>query len=486
MRHTLLGASSHRLRLQPSRRFWRWLRFRRAASSPYALLAVSFAVAIALGAQALRLPAAARGGVASWTDAVFTATSAVCVTGLTVRSTSQDFTPFGQLLILTLIQFGGIGFVTLSTLLFLQIRRKATLSDRSYIQEYLGADATDDPHYILRRVITYIAAIEGAGAGLLFLRFLPQKEVGVPWLRHAGHALWLGVFHSVSAFCNAGFALWDDSLAQYAADPLVNGTVMALIVAGGLGFVVLTELHSGLYQWRAGRSWRLRFQTRLVLWGTAILVVSGALLLAFLERGNPETTANWGWGKASQVWLFQSVTCRTAGLSTVDLNSLAPASLLVMMGLMFIGAAPGGTGGGVKVTTLWVLLSQCVWVFRPRREPSVWGRSFSRTTIRNAAAVALSALALVLLGTALLLVLEGHGPRHETRGAFLDILFEVVSALGTVGLSLGTTPTLSAPSKWVITALMFLGRIGPLGILAAALRQTEYHVQYPEETLNIG
>jgi trk system potassium uptake protein TrkH len=476
----------HHLALQPGRWFWRWRRFRRAAAKPYVVLAVSFVAAIALGAWALRLPGMARSGGLSWTDAAFTATSAVCVTGLTVKSTGLDFTPLGQVLILAMIQFGGIGFVTLSTMMFLQIRKKATLSDRSYLHEYLGADAADDPYHILRRVVTYIVAIEGAGAGLLFLRFLLEKDADRPWLRHIAQALWLGVFHSVSAFCNAGFALWDDSLVRFAADPFVNATMMALIVAGGLGFVVLAELHSGLGHWRAKRSWRPRFQTRLVLWGTAILVVGGALLLTLLEHRNPETSAGWGWGKALQVWLFQSVTCRTAGLNTVDLNALAPASLLVMMGLMFIGAAPGGTGGGVKVTTSWVLLSQFLWVFRPRREPSVRGRSFSRATIRNAAAVALSALALVLLGTVLLLVSEAHGPRHVARGAFLDILFEVVSALGTVGLSLGTTPTLSVPGKWVLIVLMFVGRVGPLGILAAALRQAQYQVEYPEETLNIG
>jgi len=450
------------------------------------LLAVSFLTAIAVGTQALRLPLATHGDRLSWTDAAFTATSAVCVTGLTVTSTCHGFTLLGQMVILALIQFGGIGFVTLSTVLLLQLRGRATLADHSYLCEYLGGDGAADPRSILRRVVPYTLAIEGLGAAVLALRFLFEPAPGAPWFQRVGQALWGGIFHSISAFCNSGFALWDDSLVRFALDPLVAGTVMALIVAGGLGFVVLVELRSAWCERRAGRSWRLRYQTRLVLLGTVGLVFGGALLLALIERGNPETGAKCGWWEAAWLWLFQSVTCRTAGFNTVDLNAMAPASLMVMMGLMSVGAAPGGTGGGVKVTTLWVLLAQFLWVLAPRHEPALGGRSFSRATVRNATAVALSALALGALATALLLVFEGTAPRHSLPGLFLNIVFEVVSALGTVGLSLGLTPALSTPGKWVLMALMFIGRIGPLGILAAALRQTDYPVQYPEETLTIG
>lgn len=480
------GYHPYGLLRQPSRWFWRWLRFRRVVSSPYVLLAVSFLAAIAVGTQALRLPLATHGERLSLTDAAFTATSAVCVTGLTVTSTGQGFTLAGQVLILALIQFGGIGFVTLSTALLLQLRGRATLADRSYLCEYLGGDGAADPRSILRRVVPYTLAIEGLGAAVLALRLLFEPAPGTAWFQRLGQALWYGIFHSVSAFCNAGFALWDDSLVRFAADPLVTGTIMVLIVAGGLGFVVLVELRSVGRDWRAHRPWRLRYQTRLVLLGTAGLVFGGAIVLGLVERSNPETGAGRGGWEAAWQWLFQSVTCRTAGFNTVDLNAMAPASLLVMMGLMFVGASPGGTGGGVKVTTAWVLLTQFLWVFAPRHEPAVFGRSFTPGTLRNATAVALSAVALVGVGAALLLLFEGSAPRHVLPGIFLNIVFEVVSALGTVGLSLGLTPALSVSGKWVLIGLMFIGRIGPLGILAAALRQAEYHVQYPEETLTIG
>jgi len=360
--------------LSPRKWFWRWVRTKKAFSNPYLLLATSFLAAIVVGAQLLATPWATTAGRLSRTDSWFAATSAVCVTGLTVKSTGQDFTFWGQLVILVLIQFGGIGFMTLSTMVFLGLRQRASLYEQSYLRDYYGADTSQNLPAMTRRVVSYIAWFEACAAALLFVRFALDKPQSLGWLAHLGRSLWAAIFHSISAFCNAGFSLWDDSLVRYSGDWLVNGVIMALIVGGGLGFFVLADLHAAVVAWRQGARARLRFQTRVILSLTVLLIVCGALLLGGLECANPETLAGRPWHGRILPCLFQSVTARTAGFNTVDLNKLAPASLLLIMALMFIGAAPGGTGGGVKVTTFGVLVAQVLWVFRPHREPTVMGR----------------------------------------------------------------------------------------------------------------
>jgi trk system potassium uptake protein TrkH len=482
-----------RSRLQPNRGptgerkwFWRWFFLKKAVSNPYVLLVLSFLAVIGFGSILLAQPWATRSESLSWTNACFTSTSAVCVTGLTVKSTGQEFTFLGQVTILALIQFGGLGFMTLSTMMLLRLRKKASLYEQGYLRDYYGADTSERLPDVTRRVGSYIAWMEGIGSLLLFVRFAIDKPGGVDWLPHLVTSLWSAFFHSVSAFCNAGFSLWDDSLIRYSGDLLVNLVIMSLVLSGGLGFFVLADIHEAILNWWIDAPRKLRFQTRLVLTATAFLIIGGALLLAGLEYCNSRTVGERPWHQSLLISLFQSVTCRTAGFNTVDLNALVPPSILVMMVLMFIGAAPGGTGGGVKVTTFWVLLSQLSWVFHPAREPSFRGRSFNRATIRNAVSLTVCALLLVLIGVTLLLLFEQRVPRFESRGLFLDALFEVVSALGTVGLSMGLTPTLSDPGKWVLVVLMFLGRVGPLGLLSAALDHEEYDVRYPSESVSIG
>ncbi|HTL52638.1 MAG TPA: potassium transporter TrkG [Planctomycetota bacterium] len=465
--------------------YWRWIRLRHQLTKPYFLLAVTFAFAIAVGAELLALPFCTVAGSISQHDAWFTSTSAICVTGLTTRPTST-FTFWGQLVIVVLIQLGGIGIMTLSTIFFLGLRKKATLYEQGYLREFYGADVSNNLPRVVLRVMTYILSIEGLGALLLFARVVSAKSGEVGWSGHVFRSAWWAIFHSVSAFCNAGFGLEDDNLMGYADDSLVNVVVMGLIVSGGLGFFVLADLHQRWLTWRRRETAKLRFQSRMVLFLTAFLILFGAAVLWGLERSNAASLANRSWHESTWVCFFQSVTCRTAGFNTIDLNLLTPASILLLMILMFIGAAPGGTGGGIKVTTFGVLLAQMMFSISPRREPGVMGRAFARTTIRNAVALTVCALGLMVVGTGLVVAFQHEGPSSTAQGLFLDSLFEVISAQGTVGLSLGLTSHLEIGSKWVIIVMMFLGRIGPWGMFSAALEHDEYAVEYPFESVNIG
>lgn len=468
--------------------YWRWVRLRHMLSKPYFLLAITFALAIAVGAHLLMLPwcMAEKVPPLSYTDAYFTSTSAICVTGLTTRDTGHDFSFFGQLVILFLIQLGGIGIMTLSTMVFLGLRKKATLYDQGYLREFYGADASSNLPRVVGRISAYILWCEGVGAGLLFVRFATDKTDNGPWLDHILQSLWSAVFHSISAFCNAGFGLYNDSLVRYAGDWTVNLVVMGLIVLGGLGFFVMADLHQAASLWRRHRPAKLRYQSKLVLAISLFLITFGATVFWGLERNNPGTLTGAAWDRAGLVSLFQSVTCRTAGFNTLDLRMLTPATLLLMMALMFIGGAPGGTAGGIKVTTFGVLMTQMMYVIRPRREPAMMGRAFSKICVRNAVALTVCAFSLMIVGVWLVLAFQSGRSPHADDGLFLRVLFEVISAQGTVGLSLDFTTELVDGSKWVIAVLMFLGRIGPLGMFSAALEHSDYEVEYPAETVNIG
>ncbi len=460
--------------------------FLRAASHPYVLLVSSFLFLIVAGGLLIKIPYFSRHAAPSWIDAFFTSTSAVCVTGLTVRSTGQDFNALGQGLILALIQVGGIGIMTLSTLLAVQLRRKANPFAHRLLSDAQGTVDPKDMPAVARKVITYIAVFEGLGAAILFVRFLFDKPAQSGWTGHIFDSAWNAIFHSVSAFCNAGFALWDDSLMRYSTDVVVNMVIMILIVAGGLGFFILTDLHKVLGDWLSRQRVNWGFQLKLTLLGTAILTLSSTAFFVFLEAGNPEIGGRMSEGGFLLECLFQSVTSRTAGFNTLDLNMLEPASILVMLCLMFVGAAPGGTAGGIKITTFWVLLAQIAGVLRPHHEPSIMGKSFSRISVRSAVALTCCAFLLIIVSTGILLVSEENLPHHQSRGAFLDVLFETISAFGTVGLTLGLTAHLSVLGKGVIMVLMFLGRVGPLGFLIPLLRRQGYRVEYPSVNIPIG
>jgi trk system potassium uptake protein TrkH len=437
---------------------------------PAQMLAFSFLGTILLGTLLLWLPASARSERLSLIDAAFTSTSAVCVTGLTVRDTSSAFSPFGQGVILGLIQLGGLGIMTFSTMILLVAGRKIAIADRVAVQEDFSPVATKDFRSLIRDIFLYAMAIEAAGSLLLLAGFLRRFPLG--------RAIPLAVFHSVSAFCNAGFTLFSDNLAGFRGDGGINVTIIALIVLGGLGFLVLkdvTEYAAGVVHRKRAR---LMLHSKLVLTMTLGLILIGFGLFLGLEGKG----ALAGLSTRDKVLasLFQAVTPRTAGFNTIDLAAVGSATGLLLMVLMFIGASPGSTGGGVKTSTIGVLAAFLRSKIMARDSVGLFRRTLPAATILRALTAVLLALALVFLASFLILVGQ---PDLGMRNA----VFEVFSAFGTVGLSLGATARLNGFGKIVIILTMFIGRIGPLALLSAFSRQrAKGRFDYAEESVMTG
>ncbi|MHB8900745.1 MAG: TrkH family potassium uptake protein [Thermoguttaceae bacterium] len=411
-------------------------------------------------------------------DAVFTSTSATCVTGLSVRSTEHAFSIWGQLVILLLIQIGGIGIMTLTTFIVFEFGQRASLRQRILLAESLGADPNSDYPWILRNILLFTFTAEGLGAAILTARnLLDQSPLS---------ALWHGVFHSVSAFCNAGFALHDDNLTRYQADPVVNLTIAALIVAGGIGFPVVLDVRRNWHgPWRE-RWERYQVHTKLMLIGTVGLIVGGTLAVLVLEwDGILHGMPLW---KRPLVALFHSVSSRTAGFNTVDLAAMSNASLFVTILLMLVGAGACSTAGGFKVSTMMVLLAQARAAFRGRLKLSLFRRTISPETVQRATVTAMLYVLATFAALTLLVSLEQSSTPHpEAADLFLDAFFEVVSALGTVGLSTGLTPHLTAAGQVIVILLMFLGRLGPISVFAALSRSHQPdRLEYPQASVLIG
>jgi trk system potassium uptake protein TrkH len=441
--------------------------------SPPQVLAVSFGGLILIGTALLSLPAAsAPGSILSPVDAIFTATSAVCVTGLIVVDTPTALSPFGQLVVLTLIQAGGLGYMTLSTVVAVALGKRMSLVERLALREALNLESMEGLVRFALTVFRVTAVFELAGALILTWRWSSRFPLG--------EAAYLGLFHSVSAFNNAGFSLFSTNLMNYRADPVVNATVAGLIICGGIGFLVLTDVGRAR-RWRA-----LSLHTRVVLAATAVILSSSTLLIYLLERSNPATLAPLGQGEAWMTAFFQAVTTRTAGFNTIDIGSLAHPTLFLMMALMFIGGAPGGTAGGIKVTTLSVTVVALWATIRGRLEAVIFKRRLPPDLVARAFFISLIAFLALNLVTATLLVVE-----HQT---LLPALFETTSAFGTVGLSMSgadsvtsLSGTFSVAGKLLMTGMMFMGRVGPLTLAVAVVgrRQTE-RLRYPEGKVLIG
>ncbi|MFN3152438.1 TrkH family potassium uptake protein [Bremerella sp.] len=417
-------------------------------------------------------------GSISLLDAFFTATSASCVTGLAVRSTPHDFSFVGQLAILVLIQIGGIGIMTITTFTMFNLGNKPSLRARAILTETLGAGDNADLKWILQHVLIVTAVSEGIGFVILLARNL--------FIYEPGKAAWHALFHSVSAFCNAGFALHDDSLTSFQGDVVVNLTISALIIVGGIGFPVLLDLNKN---WRRGpvEGWiHLHLHSKFMLFGTAFFLIAGFVGFLVLEwDGVLDQMPLW---KKLLVSSFHSVTCRTAGFNTIDLASLTNATLFISMMLMLIGAGSCSTGGGFKVSTVVVMALHAWKTFHGATRINFARRTIPGEVIQAATATALLFSVVAIAALTMLLVIEQSGTPHpKSQGLFLDAAFEVVSALGTVGLSTGFTGTLSGGGKLIIIALMFLGRIGPISVFAA-LSMTERNtpVEYPKEEPLIG
>jgi trk system potassium uptake protein TrkH len=434
---------------------------------PALLVLVSFAVLIAVGTVLLSMPAAAAAGQGiDPVDAFFTATSASCVTGLIVLDTAHDLSLFGQLVVLALIQVGGLNIMVLSTFAAVLLGRGLGLRGEAAIGELLDIHATRSAYRLIVFIVGMTITIEAAGAAALAGLFLRH---GMGWV----DALWKGAFHSISAFCNAGFALQSDSLIPFQRDPAVLLTIGGLITLGGLGFAVLA------FAWlRVAGHWKigLAVQVRVVLVASAILVAVGWLGFVALEWEG--SLAGLPVRDRLLNALFQSVTCRTAGFNSVAYDTLHPATSLLMIFLMFVGASPGGTGGGIKTTTLVVLLSAVPSAARGRPDVVLFRRRIAAGTVYRSAAIAV--VAVLVVGVSAMLLFASQ------QGGFESILFEVVSAFGTVGLSLGATATLDGFGKVVVALVMLAGRVGPLALALLFGRSGEARVGYPEASLMVG
>jgi trk system potassium uptake protein TrkH len=443
---------------------------------PGEMLIAYYAAAILLGAVLLSLPIAARGEPLSFLDAFFTATSAQCVTGLVVVDTGTKFTLFGQLVVLLLIQIGGLGITTFSVYLFFYLGLGMGVRDRWLLKETLLHTPVDSMRDLIRGIFLLTLLIEGIGTVLLALAFVPDMGLA--------KGLYYALFHSVSAFCNAGFALFPDSLIAYRANPLVNLTVMGLIVLGGIGFLVMKEVID-LTRPGQGRR-RLSLHSRLVLLTTVLLIFGGAGLIGLLE--GPTSLKGMGLGEGAWTVFFQSVTARTAGFNTIDLNLFEVPTLFLTMFLMFVGASPGSAGGGIKTTSLALFIAVLHSRLKGNPHTNVFRRTLPEEASTKVMTLVMAALLLLAAAVFLLLAVQLQGlSASASQGQFMAYTFEAVSAFATVGLSLGATGKLLPLGKVLIILLMFIGRVGLLTVAFAMLRRSrENAVQYAEENIMIG
>lgn len=431
---------------------------------PSGVLVLAYLVLITTGTALLMLPAATRIDI-SWSDAVFTATSAVTVTGLVVLDTGGDFTLLGQAMILLLIQLGGLGIVTFAVLILSMLGLPIGLSQRIYLRNELNQTSMSDLLRMTLVILRVVLLFEVAGTIALVFVFVP--EFG--W----AEGLWQSLFHAVSAFNNAGFGLFPDSFVRWAAHPLINIVVPLLIVVGGIGFSVLADL----YYHRSRRGFSLH--TRLMLVGTAALAAVSTGAFAILEWNNPGTLGQFesAGGKLSAS-IFQALTTRTAGFNTVDVSALEDSSTLMFIVLMFIGGGSASTAGGIKVTTFMVLLLATAAFLKRRSDPVAFHRSLGHGEIMKVLAL-VSLATFAVTGATFVLSLSNDLD-------FLDLLFEAVSAFGTVGLSRGVTEQLDQSGRAVVIVLMFIGRLGPLALGLFLATRIPPRVRYPEGRIFLG
>lgn len=446
----------------------------RKPPSPAPSLLAAFAVLITIGTALLMLPFATRSGeMTSFVDALFTATSAACVTGLVVLDTGTHWSPFGQVVIMLLIQAGGFGIMAGSTLLLsLVVGRRTTLRNRVIVQESLGGLQLGNVTWIVKRIAIFTFVAEGIGAVVLAVSFSLGGEAG-----GVGNplGLWWGVFHSVSAFNNAGFDLTGgfQSLTPFREDWVVLLSHGMLLVLGGLGFAIVGDALTK-------RRWvRFALETKVVLLTTAVLLVLGAVLIGATEWTNPETLGQLPTEQRALNALFESATLRTAGFTALDTSAFLDQTLFVVMALMFIGGASGSTAGGIKVTTFSVLLIAIVSSVRGQPSAEAFGRRIQHQVVYRALSVVLLSIGLVFVVAFVLTVLN--------PARFVETLFEAVSAAGTVGASTGITSELDTPSRLLVTATMYVGRLGPLTlVLALAARARPVTHRPAVESIRIG
>lgn len=437
--------------------------------SPYSLIGLSFLILMIGSAILLSMPFMLKDGVeVPFLDNLFTTTSALCVTGLSTFDLSTTYTVYGQVLVLILIQLGGLGILTFSSMIVLLVSKKINYYTKKVIQEDINYDILSNIPSYLKQVAFIVFSIEFIGAVLLFQTFIKKYTIG--------KAIYYSIFHSISAFCNAGFALYSDSLISYQSDIFVNIIISFLIILGGLGFAAILDFY---YRIKGIKKY-FTITTKFTIYVTSSLLIVGMMVIFLLEYTNVETIGNLTLKDKILVSWFESVTLRTAGFSTINQTSLRPITKVFSMLWMFIGAGPGSTGGGIKTTTLGVILLGVYFSIKNKEKITVFKRTISWDTYKKATSIFLIASLYIFISYMILLILED---RH-----MLETLYELISAFGTVGLSLDFTSNLHSISKCIIIFTMFIGRIGPLTLVLALSRKTDSKekYKYPTENILIG
>lgn len=442
---------------------------------PQSILVLSFVSVILIGAILLMQPFALNGNSISFVHALFTSTSATCVTGLTVVDTGTYFSSAGQIILLVLIQMGGIGVMSFSVMFLFFFKRRFGIGEREIIQETLSFFDTVDLASLLKSVFIFTITIEAVGALLLTIRFAFDMPFNI--------ALYSGIFHSISAFCNAGFSLYKNSLIDYQSDLYINFVISALIFLGGIGFIVLYEFRK-----MVGKKFsfhKFSLHSRVVVKLSLFLILIGAIFIFIFEYN--VSMKGMDLGSKILTSFFQSITSRTAGFNTIDIYSLSMPSLFLIINLMFIGASPASTGGGIKTATLAVLIAFIRSKTRDSKNVNIGFNTLPFKVISKAIIIVVFAVTIIVLFSFLLTVAElDHIPFNANGDKFLEIFFEVVSAFGTVGLSTGITPDFSIIGKSLLIILMLAGRVGPLTIATAIGSKESKDIKYAKDNILVG
>ncbi|WP_442600069.1 TrkH family potassium uptake protein [Neobacillus sp. D3-1R] len=440
------------------------MKYKNINLSPYQLLSIIFLIFIFIGTLLLKLPFATTEPI-TWIDALFTTTSAMTVTGLAVVDTAQTYTLFGEIVILFLIQLGGLGIMSFAVLIYIMLGKKIGIKERILIQQALNQTSIGGIIKLVKTLFLFSFTVEFIAMLLLAYRWVP--EFG--W----GKGFYYSIFHSISAFNNAGFALWSDSLMRFVGDPTINIVISLLFIIGGIGFTVLADLkYKNTFR-------KLSLHSKIMIIGTLVINVVAMLFIFALEYGNPNTLAGLP-TLGDKLWAsyFQAVTPRTAGFNSLDIGSLNEDTIFLMLLLMFVGAGSASTGGGIKLTTFMIIIFSVITFLKGKREIVIAKRSIDESFIVRSLAISTIGIVFIFVAVFILNITE--------KASFLPILFEVISAFGTVGLSMGITGSLSFIGKIVIIFIMFLGKIGPLTLAFSLARPEKAKIKYPNEDILTG
>lgn len=432
--------------------------------NPSQLLIVVFAVFISLGTILLKLPFATENTI-SWLDALFTATSAMTVTGLAVVDTETAFTLFGEIVIVSLIQLGGLGIMSFAILIYMVLGKKIGIKQRIIVQQALNQTSIGGVIQLVRNLFIFSLTIEVIAMVFLAIRWVPQFG----W----GKGLYYSFFHSISAFNNAGFALWSDSLMGFVGDPVINIVITFLFIIGGIGFTVLADM------WDKKQFRKLSLHSKMMIFGTFVVNIVVMFIIFVLEYHNPNTLGGLN-TLGDKLWAsyFQAVTPRTAGFNSLDISALEEDTIFLFLILMFIGAGSASTGGGIKLTTFFVILFSVITFLKGKEQTVLGKRTISLTIVLRSLAISTIALFLIGIGIFVLNITEDS--------SFLPVVFEVISAFGTVGLSMGITGSLTMIGKAVIIFVMFAGKLGPLTMAFSLANSVEAKIKYPREDILTG